>query len=139
MNKIRLFIVRKYNVVTCDTLCWRCICCGLVSVCPSVCLSQAGVLSKRQKGSSWFLTHRRPSACRTVCCVEIRLALIPLLSSGTLCQTLNLADFSGSFFATARRSSQVSSICSLERLESITLNVHLCLQHHVRNAERRAV
>jgi len=57
----------------------------------SVCLSQAGVLSKHLNGLNWFLAQRPPSAYSTLCCeVSPKIGVPP---SRTLSQSLNLADF----------------------------------------------
>ena len=40
-------------------------------VCLSVCLSQAGIVSKRLDGSRWFLARRLPSTYPTQCFMEI--------------------------------------------------------------------
>jgi len=47
---------------------------GMVSVCPSVCLSQAGVMSKRLDGSGWFSAQRLPSAHSILCFRGIRVS-----------------------------------------------------------------
>jgi len=43
--------------------------------CLSVCLSQAGIVSKRLNGSIWFLVQRIPSACPVLCFNGIRVSL----------------------------------------------------------------
>jgi len=65
-----------------------------VVVCPPVCPSQAGVISKRLDESSWFLAWRLPSTYPTLRFKEIRVSLeIRLLPSETLPQTLDLENF----------------------------------------------
>ena len=51
-------------------------------VCPSVCLSQAGIVSKRLDESSWFWARRLRSTCPTLCYKEIgvspKIRVLPL-------------------------------------------------------------
>ena len=102
--KIYIHVTESVNLA--HTLCWRDICCVTAllfvrpSVCMSVCLSQAGIVSKRLEGSSWFLACRLPSTCPTLFCEEVR---IPTKKKGTsLWNFLQTADYEN--FATASRS-----------------------------------
>jgi len=76
------------------------VCCRRVSVCPSVCPSQAGIVSKRQDESIWYLARRLTSTFPALCYQEIWLSpKIRILPFGTLAQTRELENF-----ATASRS-----------------------------------
>ena len=71
------------------TLCQCGICSRRVSICssvrPSVCLSQAGILSKRLDESSWFLACRLPAVYPTLCYREMWVSpKIKILPAGTL-------------------------------------------------------
>jgi len=86
--KIYIHVTESVNLA--HTLCWRDICCVTAllfvrpSVCMSVCLSQAGIVSKRLEGSSWFLACRLPSICPTLFCEEVRIPTKKrVLPSGT--------------------------------------------------------
>jgi len=46
-----------------------------VTMCPSVCLSQVGVLSKWTDGSSWFLARRLLSTSPTLCWKEFQVSI----------------------------------------------------------------
>jgi len=66
----------------------RCYACAVLAIglCPSVCLSQVGVLSKWLDGSSWFLAWRLRSTSPTLCFKENKIqvsAKIAVLPSGT--------------------------------------------------------
>jgi len=64
------------------------------SVCLSVCLSQAGVVSKPLDESSWSLTRSLLSACPSLYCNGIHVpSKIRVVPSGTLAQTLDLEKF----------------------------------------------
>jgi len=61
--------------------------------CPSVCLSHAGILSKRLHGSTWF-RHRGYASYPALYYMAIRVSPnIGILPSGTLSQTLDLEKF----------------------------------------------
>ena len=61
--------------------------CVCLLVCPSVCLSQAGIVAKRLEESSWFLAWRLPSNYPTLCCKEIWASPeIRVLPSGAMSQ-----------------------------------------------------
>ena len=71
-----------------------------VAVCPSVCPSQARVLSKQMNESSWFLAWSLPSTYPALRFKEIWVSQkIMVLPSGTLSQTADIENF-----ATASRS-----------------------------------
>jgi len=66
----------------------RCYACAVLAIglCPSVCLSQVGVLSKWLDGSSWFLAWRLLSTSPTLCFKENKIqvsAKIAVLPSET--------------------------------------------------------
>jgi len=85
-----------------------------------------------------FLAQSLPSADPTLRYKGIRVSSeITALASATLSQTLNVADVSSFFSPTAGQSSHRSS--TDDRLQFITLSVHLCLQRVKRGAQRRAV
>ena len=71
-------------------------------VCVSLCLSQIGLFALKQLDvSSWFLAQSLHSTYSTLCFKGIRVSSeIKVLSSGTLSQTLSLANYSA-FFATS--------------------------------------
>jgi len=91
-------------------------------VCPSVCLSQAGIVSKRLDESSWFWARRLRSTYPTLCYKEIGVSpkiRVLSTSSGTLSQTLDLENF-----ATASRR-YASAVLAMAL--SVCLSVCLCL------------
>jgi len=103
---------------------------------PSVCLSfypsQAGVLWKRLNGSSWFYAHSLSSAYATLCFMGIHVSSkISVLSSGTLSNTLNLADFPA-WHVDHRKCWQLSS--TDDHQQFITLIIHLRAQHDEHSA-----
>ena len=62
-----------------------------MTLCPSVRLSQTGVLSKLTDGSSWLSAQRLPSNFRILRYKKIPVSLkIRVIPSGTLSQTLDL-------------------------------------------------
>jgi len=84
----------------------RGICCRRVSVC----LSQAGVLSKQLDESSWVLAQRFPLTYPTLCYREIRVSpKIRVLTSGTLQQTLYLENVATASRSCCRQNSSLSS------------------------------
>jgi len=65
-----------------------------LSVHPSICLSQASILSQWLDESSWFLAWRLPSTYPTLCYKEILLLLkIRVLPSRNLSETSDLENF----------------------------------------------
>ena len=88
-----------------------CICCRRpLSVCLSVCPSQAGVVSKRPDESSWFLECRPPSAYPTLSYKELWVSpKTKVLPSGTLSQTPDLEDFATASRSRCRQNSSSSS------------------------------
>ena len=93
---------RNYVTVT------LCICCR--RPCPSVCPSQAGVVSKRPDESSWFLEWRPPSAYPTLSYKELWVSpKTKVLPSGTLSQTRDFEDFATASRSCCRQNSSSSS------------------------------
>jgi len=85
-----------------------------VIVCPSVCLSvrlsQAGVLSKRLDASSWYLAWRLPSIYPKLCFKEIWISPeIRVLPDGNLSQTSDLENFVAASRSRCQRNSSSSS------------------------------
>ena len=73
---------------------------AVVSVRPSVCLSQAGIVSRRLEESRWLLAWRLLSTYPTMCCKKIRTSpKLSVLSSRTFSETAERENF-----ATANRS-----------------------------------
>jgi len=60
---------------TCSAYVYSAVC--AMARCPSVCLSQTGVLSKRLNGSSWFSSERLHSPDSTLCFKGIRASSKP--------------------------------------------------------------
>jgi len=74
-----------------------------LSVNPSVCLLQLGVLSKRMDESCWFLAWELPSTHPTLCSKEIQgPSKIRVLPPGTLLQTLDLENFATAYPSSKR-------------------------------------
>jgi len=91
-------------------------------VCPSVCLSQAGIVSKRLDESSWFWARRLRSTYPTLCYKEIGVSpkiRVLSTSSGTLSQTLDLENF-----ATASRS-YASAVLAM----ALSVCLSVCVYH----------
>ena len=63
-----------------------------MSLCPSLCLSQVGVLSKRMNESSWFLVWQLPSTY-TMLKGNSGISKIRVLPSGNLSLTPDLENF----------------------------------------------
>ena len=83
---------------------------------PSVCPSQAGVVSKRLDESSWFLAWRLPSTYHTLCFKEIWVSpKIRELPTVTLSHTPD----SKKFAATSRSRRQQNSSSSLSTVEFV--------------------
>ena len=113
----------------------RGICCGH----GSVFCQKSGVLSKQLNVAGCLLAQRLPRL--VLHCFERNSSIskntVP--PSGTLLQTLKIADFSGVFsprLVDRRRCCQLSS--TDDRCLCITLSVHLCLRHDGCDAARRA-
>jgi len=91
-NKPETITEFPLSIFTHETLCWRGISYGPVSVC-SVRLSHAGIISKRLSRSSSVLAHMlNPAYVPTLCYKGIRVSpKIRVLPFGNLSQTLDLS------------------------------------------------
>ena len=68
--------------------------CVCLSIRLSICLSQAGITSKRLDKSNWFSAWRLPSTHPTLCCKKIYVSpKIRVLLSGNSSQTRDLENF----------------------------------------------
>jgi len=84
------------------------ICCSKCNgflFCPSVCLSQVGVLLRWLNKSSWFSVCRLLSTYPTLCYKKILRSVLP---PGTLSQTLDLKNFAGKSIMLSTRISAIA-------------------------------
>ena len=99
-------------------------------VCPSVCLSQAGIVSKRLDESSWFWARRLRSTYPTLCYKEIGVSpkiRVRSTSSGTLSQTLDLENFA----TASRRYASAVLAMALSVCLSVCLSVSITSRCYV--------
>ena len=91
LQRFAHYVVKFYRA----TLCQCGICCRPVSACPSVCLSQTGIVSKRLDESSWFFWHGcfLPPILQCVISKFGYNKIWAVLFSGTLSQTLDFKHF----------------------------------------------
>ena len=130
------------NFFTCATLYLRRINYGPVclSVCVSVCLLHAGIISNRLNGSWWCLTQRLlSSAVGTFYTVlKGKCGISKDTGKGTSRWNFvpNFTDLDK--FRNCSSTIAVLTTYTVDCPQFIALSVHLCVQHHWREAARRA-